>query len=151
MIDHVTSFPEPQGLNAPADSFEQEPLIFDPQAARRAAVMSIAGLTTSILIAVLTVIPAAYAIGGPGPTFDTLGEKDGEPLAYIGEGEDISDRIRNHDTNKDWWNTAVLIVSSANNLNKAHVKYLESRLIDLAKSIAKIKLAASTLALRKAI
>ena len=69
-----------------------------------------------------------------------IGEKDGEPYAYIGEGEDISDRIRNHDSNKDWWNTAVLIVSASNNLNKAHVKYLESRLIDEARSIGKIKL-----------
>ena len=56
---------------------------FDPQAARRASVLSIAGLAVSILIAVLTVMPAAFAIGGPGPTFDTLGEKDGKPLVSI--------------------------------------------------------------------
>jgi PDZ domain-containing protein len=41
------------------------------------------GLAVSILIAVLTVMPAAFAIGGPGPTFDTLGEKDGVPLVQI--------------------------------------------------------------------
>ena len=63
-----------------------------------------------------------------------LGEQDGCPRAYIGEGEDISDRIRNHDTNKDWWATAVLITSAANNLNKAHVKYLEARLVEEAKA-----------------
>lgn len=83
MIDPVTSFPEPPEPSARAATIEDEPLLNDPQAARRAAVMSIAGLTTSILIAVLTVMPAAFAIGGPGPTFDTLGEKDGEPLVEI--------------------------------------------------------------------
>ncbi len=69
-----------------------------------------------------------------------LGERDGEPLAYIGEGEDISDRIRNHDARKEWWTNAILIVSSANNLNKAHVKYLEARLVEEARTIGRIAL-----------
>lgn len=50
---------------------------------RRSTVMSISGLAASALIAVLTVLPAAYAIGGAGPTFDTLGEVDGQPLVSI--------------------------------------------------------------------
>jgi hypothetical protein len=69
-----------------------------------------------------------------------IGDKDGEPFAYIGEGEDISDRIRNHDTKRDWWSTAILVTSAANNLNKAHVKYLESRLIEEARSVGKVTL-----------
>jgi hypothetical protein len=69
-----------------------------------------------------------------------FGERDGEPLAYIGEAEDVSDRIRNHDSKKDWWNTAILISSAANNLNKAHVRYLESRLIEEARAIGKVAL-----------
>lgn len=69
-----------------------------------------------------------------------LGELNGEPLAYIGEGEDISERIRNHDARREWWSNAVLIVSSANNLNKAHVKYLEARLIEEARSVARVAL-----------
>ncbi len=59
-----------------------------------------------------------------------LGEEDGEQRVYIGEGEDIGERIRNHDTRKDWWTTAVLVTSSANALNKAHVRYLEARLLE---------------------
>ena len=59
-----------------------------------------------------------------------IGEKDDENMAYIGEAEDVSERIRNHDSRKDWWNAAVMITSAANNLNKAHVKYLESRLVE---------------------
>lgn len=69
-----------------------------------------------------------------------FGERGGDPLAYIGEAEDVSYRIRNHDTKKDWWNTAILITSAANNLNKAHVKYLESRLIEEARTVGKITL-----------
>ena len=69
-----------------------------------------------------------------------FGEQDGEPCAYIGEGEDISDRIRNHDTKKDWWSSAVLVTSAANNLNKAHVKYLESRLVEEARAVGRVTL-----------
>jgi len=69
-----------------------------------------------------------------------FGEQDGEPLAYIGEGEDISDRIRNHDAKKDWWTSAILITTTANNLNKAHVKYLEARLVEEASAIGRINL-----------
>lgn len=64
-----------------------------------------------------------------------LGDQNGEPFAYIGEGEDISARIRQHDVRKEWWNNVVLITASANKLNKAHVRYLEARLIARAKAI----------------
>lgn len=74
-----------------------------------------------------------------------FGELNGEQLAYIGESEDISDRIRNHDANKDWWTTAILITSAADNLNKAHVKYLEARLIEEAREAGRIKLENSTM------
>lgn len=69
-----------------------------------------------------------------------LGERDDLPLVYIGEAEDISARIRNHEGQKDWWTTAVLITSAANNLNKAHVRYLEARLIELARSVGRVPL-----------
>lgn len=56
----------------------------DPQAQRRAAVVSLAGLLAAVLIAVLTVLPAQFAIGGPGETFDTLGVDDeGDALLEI--------------------------------------------------------------------
>ncbi len=50
---------------------------------RRATVMSVTGLATSALIALLTIVPSPYAIGSAGPTFDTLGEVDGTPLVEI--------------------------------------------------------------------
>lgn len=62
-----------------------------------------------------------------------VGDKDGQEVIYVGEGDDISHRIRSHDTSKDWWNTAVLVTTAANTLNKAHIRYLEARLIQEAR------------------
>ncbi len=64
-----------------------------------------------------------------------IGENEEGAKLYVGEGEDISHRIKSHDTNKDWWTRAILITSAANNLNKAHVKYLESRLVEEANTV----------------
>lgn len=69
-----------------------------------------------------------------------LGEEGGEPRAYIGEGEDISARIRSHDVKKEWWTSAVLVTAAANKLNKAHVRYLEARMIQEARSIGRTPL-----------
>lgn len=62
------------------------------------------------------------------------------PKAYIGEADDVAARIRNHDAERDWWTSVVIITSSANSLNKAHVKYLESRLVKQVKVVATLKL-----------
>ncbi len=69
-----------------------------------------------------------------------LGERDGEPLAYVGEGEEISSRIKSHDVNKDWWTTVVLVTTAGNKLNKAHARYLEARLIEQARKIGRTPL-----------
>ena len=69
-----------------------------------------------------------------------LGDDKGTPTAYVGEAEEISERIRSHVKRKDWWDSAVLVTSAANNLNKAHVKYLEARLIQKAQSIKSVTL-----------
>jgi hypothetical protein len=61
-----------------------------------------------------------------------IGAKDDLPFAYVGEAEVISERIKTHDLKKDWWDQLILISTSANELNKAHVKYLESKIIKLA-------------------
>lgn len=69
-----------------------------------------------------------------------LGERNGEPLAYVGESDNIRKRITQHDVAKDWWETAVLVTTSANNLNKAHVRYLEARLVAKAKEVGRVPL-----------
>lgn len=69
-----------------------------------------------------------------------IGEQAGEPRAYIGESEDISARIKTHDTAKEWWTSAVLVTTAGNKLNKAHVRYLEARLIAEARAIGRVLL-----------
>lgn len=69
-----------------------------------------------------------------------LGERNGTPLAYIGETEDLGERLRSHAAKKDWWDTAILVTSAANNLHKAHVKYLEARLVEIAREVGTMPL-----------
>lgn len=54
-------------------------------------------------------------------------------IVYVGEGDDISERLKAHakDSNKDYWTKFVAFTSKDMNLTKAHVKYLEARLIAL--------------------
>lgn len=59
-----------------------------------------------------------------------IGEDDeGQPELYVGETEDLSNRLRSHHRNKDFWNTAIVFFSKDDKLNKAHVKYLEEQII----------------------
>ena len=60
-----------------------------------------------------------------------IGEQEDAPRAYIGEGEDVSRRIKDHDTGKDWWERCVIITTGRQELHKAHVRYLEARLISM--------------------
>jgi len=53
----------------------------------------------------------------------------GDPMAYIGEAEVIRDRLKQH-RSKDFWVSTVVFVSKDENLTKAHIRYLESRLIE---------------------
>jgi Domain of unknown function (DUF4357) len=60
-----------------------------------------------------------------------VGEEAGRPIVYVGEGDSISDRVRKHakDADKEFWERVCLITSKDVNLTKAHVRYLESRLV----------------------
>lgn len=51
---------------------------------------------------------------------------------YIGEAECIKDRIKNH-LSKDFWNNITFFITKDENLTKAHIKYIEGRLIDIAR------------------
>ncbi len=58
-------------------------------------------------------------------------EETGEPTAYVGEAEEVAKRLKQHHLNKDYWNQVVAFVSKDENLTKAHIKYLEGKLIQL--------------------
>ena len=56
----------------------------------------------------------------------------GKSAVYVGEAESIRDRLRGH-LDKDFWNHIVFFISKDENLTKAHVRYLEGRLIEQAR------------------
>jgi len=52
---------------------------------------------------------------------------------YVGEGDCIADRIRKHakDEDKEFWERVYLVTSKDSNLTKAHIRFLESRLVEI--------------------
>src|SRR5207249_2501210 len=65
--------------------------------------------------------------------------ESGLPSAYIGEAEVIRDRLKQHKT-KDFWISAIVFVSKDENLTKAHVRYLESKLLNEATQVGRFTL-----------
>ena len=63
-----------------------------------------------------------------------FGQSENDPeknAVYIGETEEVFSRLKQH-LNKEFWSECVLFTSKDDNLNKAHVKYLESKIYDIA-------------------
>ena len=60
------------------------------------------------------------------------------PHAYIGEAEIICDRLKQHKTKE--WNSAIVFTSKDENLTKAHVRYLEARLLAEAAEVKRFTL-----------
>ena len=50
------------------------------------------------------------------------------------ESDDLKKRLDSHMRSKDFWSRVVVFAAKDSSLNKAHVKQLEFRLIELAKS-----------------
>lgn len=80
----------------------------------------------------------------PGVYFLLCQEDDGTDSVYVGEAENIKERltqhIRDYQSGKEkyYWNTAIIFVGR--DLNKALIRYLESRLVDIAAECARYKL-----------
>lgn len=65
-------------------------------------------------------------------------DSDGD-LIYIGEGDPVKPRLESHFASKDFWTRAVFFVTDREGqLNKAHVQYLEARLIEKAKEAKRL-------------
>lgn len=67
-------------------------------------------------------------------------DEEGKDRVYIGEAESILKRLNQQLTQKDFWNEAIVFISKDENLNKAHIKYLENRLHDIAKTANRYKI-----------
>lgn len=76
-------------------------------------------------------------IKGAGVYFLICQEDDGTDSVYIGEAENVQDRLAQHlrdyqsGKEKYYWNTAVIFVGR--DLNKALIRYLENRFVEIAK------------------
>lgn len=84
-----------------------------------------------------------YFLVGPDP------DNSLRPLVYIGESDDVGTRLKQHNRTeerggKDFWEKVCLVTSKDQNLTKAHVKYLESLLIQSAGQTGRSKLINST-------
>lgn len=96
------------------------------------------------------------AVAGPRTELDSLLKRDeaanvgiylltgvdplsGGPAVYIGEAESIQSRLKQH-LDKDFWNQVVYFTSKDENLTKSHIRYLEGRLIELAKQAGRASL-----------
>ncbi|MGY6647741.1 GIY-YIG nuclease family protein [Wenyingzhuangia sp. IMCC45574] len=64
-----------------------------------------------------------------------FGESDEKvkPIAYIGEAEDCFERLKQHNREKEFWNYAVVLISSKNTFTKSDVRYLEYHAVTKAK------------------
>ncbi len=67
-----------------------------------------------------------YVLIGPSESSDI-------PAVYVGEADPLRPRLEQQHAGRDFWTVAYIFTSKDANLNKAHVEYLEHRLITLAK------------------
>lgn len=65
--------------------------------------------------------PGVYILTG-------VDDETGGLKAYVGESENVADRLAQHYSKKDWWREGYLVTSKDANLNKAHVRWLEAKL-----------------------
>lgn len=63
--------------------------------------------------------------------------EDDEPFVYIGEAENLRERLMQHYRNKELWTTVVAFIGD--DLNKAFVRFLEDRLTKLARDAKRYK------------
>ena len=81
-------------------------------------------------------------LDGPGVYVLTGEAEDAVFLSriYIGEADVLRNRLDNHQRNKDEWNRVVIFATTNAFLNKANVRYLEARLVELARSGGRVEL-----------
>jgi Domain of unknown function (DUF4357) len=81
-----------------------------------------------------------------------FGKSDaGQDKVYIGEAESVLPRLKQHIGQKEFWVECIVFVSKDENLNKAHVKYLENKLYEWAKKTGRYELENSNIPTQSAI
>lgn len=67
-------------------------------------------------------------------------DESGAEAVYIGEAEVVIERLANHLSGKDFWSELIAFTNKDENLTKGHIRYLESRLIQLAIEASRYKI-----------
>lgn len=75
-----------------------------------------------------------YILYGPDP------ENALQMRSYIGEADSVRERIAQSAGTRGFWENAVVVTTSDEALTKGHVRYLEARLIDIAKNAGRVRL-----------
>lgn len=65
-------------------------------------------------------------------------DNDGSDLVYIGEAENVLDRLGHHKRNEEFWN-GVYVITNEKRFDKAHVQYLEKLIIKEAREASRFK------------
>lgn len=75
-----------------------------------------------------------YILFGPDP------ERQGETRVYIGSANSVRERIKQSAVQREFWETAITVTTSDDDLSKGHAEYLEARLIELAGQAGRVTL-----------
>ena len=62
-------------------------------------------------------------------------DDNGNEIVYIGEGENVWDRIKDHQRKKEFWTDCVIVTTKTNDYNKTDVKFLEHHCLKIAKQL----------------
>lgn len=79
-----------------------------------------------------------YILSGPDP------DKPGGTRAYIGSGNSVAERIKQSAIKRDFWETAITVTTSDDDLSKGHAEFLEARLIQVTAQARRVTLDNST-------
>ncbi len=82
---------------------------------------------------------------GPG-IYILIGQSEhgSQSSIYIGEADVVATRLKQHQGTDEDWTQFILFASKDANLNKAHVRYLESRLVGIARQAKRAQLRNTT-------
>lgn len=113
-----------------------------PNGLRKATIHGWTGLTfvaTASTFAALTARgeldrTGIYILAGPDA------EAVGGIRAYIGSANSVRERIKQSAQQRDFWETAIAVTTSDDDLSKGHVEYLEARLIEMAHAANRVAL-----------
>lgn len=75
-----------------------------------------------------------YILAGPDA------DRSGMTRVYIGSGNSVSERIKQSAVKRDFWETAITITTSDDDLSKGHAEYLEARVIEFTAKAGRVTL-----------